>query len=127
MVFFFSVLSSSLIFFNAEAKKVSNEVCHALSNKLNQRGAMVIDEITTLTNTVCIRGQFIYSYEISEDITPRDFENILKSEMKPEVITSFCTDPSTRPFLDAVHSVTLRYRRSDGDYLGEFSFDNSDC
>jgi len=128
LFFLFSMLFFSFTTIDVEAKKISNKECVEVSNAINQDGAgMVIDEVTSLTNTVCVFGDFIYNYSIAEDITPKDFENRIESELKPSAIQSFCTDPSVRLFLDAVKSVTLKYIRSDGTYLAEYSFNDSDC
>ena len=88
---------------------------------------MVIDEVTTLINTVCIFGDFTYNYEISEFVTPRDFKSFAFSQLKKRAILQFCSDPATRDFLDSVQSVTLKYFRFDGFYLTEYSFNEFDC
>ncbi|MAV75758.1 MAG: hypothetical protein CL691_03975 [Cellvibrionales bacterium] len=125
---FLFMLFFSFITFDVEAKKISNKECVEVASDINQDSAgMMIDEVTSLINTVCIFGDFIYNYRITEDITQKDFEYRIKSELKPSAIQNFCTDPSTRFFLDAVKSVTFKYIRSDGTYLAEYSFTDRDC
>ena len=128
LFFLFLALLFSSIFFDAEAKKLSNKECVEVASTITQEiGGTSMDEVTILDNTICVFGNFIYNYSLSEDITPKDFENRVKSQLKPIAIRSFCTDPATRSFLEIVQSVTFKYKRYDGVYLTEYSFNDSDC
>ena len=128
LFFLFFALLFSLIFSNAEAQKLSNKECVQVASAVTQEiGGTSLDEVTILNNAICVLGNFIYNYSISENITPKDFENRVKSELKPVAIRSFCTDPSTRPFLESVRSITFKYTRYDGVYLTEYSFNDSVC
>ena len=124
----FSLLIFSTLSFHVDAEKLSDKECAEVASFVNQdNSGMVIDEVTTLINTVCIFGDFTYNYEISEYVTPRDFKSLAFSQLKKRAILQFCSDPATRDFLDSVQSVTFKYIRYDGVYLTEYSFNEFDC
>ena len=92
----FSLLIFSTLSFHVEAGKLSDKECAEVASLVNQdNSGMVIDEVTTLINTVCIFGDFIYNYEISEYVTPRDFKSLAFSQLKKRAILQFCSDPTT--------------------------------
>ena len=70
------------------------------SNELNKTCPSIIDEFTTLTNTVYMDGEFIYNYSVNTN----NFVNLgiskddLNREMYSIMRNSFCTDPDFQIF-----------------------------
>ena len=99
------------------------------SNELNKTCPSIIDEFTTLTNTIYMDGEFIYNYSVNTN----NFVNLgiskddLNREMYSIMRNSFCTDPDFQIFREYKIKVVWKYYDLKGNYFTKIEVHNNDC
>ena len=99
------------------------------SNELNKTCPLIIDEITTLNNTVYMDGEFIYNYSLNTNnfvyngITKDYFNREMYSIMR----NSFCTDPDFQIFKEYKIKIVWKYYDLKSNYFTKIEVHNNDC
>ena len=99
------------------------------SNELNKTCPLIIDEITTLNNTVYMDGEFIYNYSLNTNnfvyngITKDYFNREMYSIMR----NSFCTDPDFQIFKEYNIKIVWKYYDLKSNYFTKIEVQNNDC
>lgn len=124
----FFLLTIMLNFTNL-AHSETMEICKLASANTNKSLPIKKDNVTILRDTGCISASpkniFIYFLEVSvtADVAKRiNYEK----EIKPQVLTLYCTDPKVRVFLNAF-DVDNRYYTKKGEFVGSFYMTAKEC
>jgi hypothetical protein len=105
------------------------EICKLASANTNKSLPIIKDSVTILRDTGCISASpkniFLYILELSVTADVARKINYEK-EIKPEVLTLYCTDPRVRPVLNAF-DIDSRYYTKKGEYVGSFFMTAKEC
>ena len=128
-ILFLSIIIFSLFGTEVQANKLNNEECNLLANEINKSLAnMHVDKVTILNTSFCARDAHLtYMYTVTENVTRNVFKKRMNQELKPIVINSWCTDPDMFFLMEMLDSITYNYRSDNGNYLGEYTIDESYC
>ena len=126
---FINLLLVIILNFPNFANSETIEICKLASANANKSLPIKKDSVTTVRETGCISARpkniFIYVLEISVKADVARKLNYEK-DIKPEVLTLFCTDPKVRPVLNAF-DIDNRYYTEKGEYVGSFFMTAKEC
>lgn len=110
-----------------------NEVLKYASEEINKNTPLVVDEYTTLVNSLGLviggNGMIVYNYQIDEsifdeyDVSKSDFELYKQIELK----NFYCSDPDFQLFRDNDVSGTWKYTNLLGTHIAKITIYSSDC
>lgn len=89
---------------------------------------MMVDRHTELMNVLGLEGVIVYNYRLVNISAPDITADDLVTQVRPSVVTSSCTTPSTRDGL-LKRGITMRFTYSDMNraYIASFDVAPLDC
>ena len=116
-----------------EAKKLTHKECLNIAREINESMSdeMVIDEATTLINTICLPpAHFVYYYTL--DMNYKYFKGInINDDLIPLLkkinISRFCTQTEMNEFINRLDDIEYRYEDRMGKFIGNYKLKKKDC
>ena len=128
---FMKIASVSISFFFIFSKNVYADLlaeCTSAANNINKTTPKVLDKVTTLMSSVCFQegSTVTLNYRNKLDVPQGAVDQGKLNTLKPQMLTTWCTDPTQR---QTINLVNIRYTYTDpsGKLIGKIDLSKSEC
>ncbi len=130
------VVAGSMLVFDSETTVVDRSVAReaspeqrlqSVADRMNKAGRTQLDQVTWLVGAKVESGVFVYEYVVTiNKISNAEVLSFLQ-KVQPNIIRSYCTDPTLSIFRELKTTLVVRYMYADRAPLGQVNVSLGDC